>query len=55
MSLLYIAAGCLALAQILGIYALVSRKADVVFTALMIGLILLAGVLGGLGAYDQIT
>jgi hypothetical protein len=54
-SLLYLAAVCLVLAQILGIYALVTHKADLIFTACMIGLLILAGVLGGIGAYDQIA
>jgi hypothetical protein len=53
-SLLYIAGGCLVAAQLLGIYALISRKADLVFSIFMIVLIALAVAFGVVGAYRQI-
>ena len=53
MSAIAVAAGCLVLAQVLGIYALVSRKADLVFAALMVGLLLAAAILGGYGLYHR--
>ena len=39
MTLLYTAAGLLVLAQLLGIYALVSRKADFIFSLMMLALL----------------
>lgn len=54
MSLLYTAAICLVLAQILGIYALITRKADLIFALVMAALLIAALVIGGIGAYDRI-
>lgn len=47
--LLYVAAGLLVLSQVVGIYGLVTRKADLIFSILM--LVLLVAALG-LGAAD---
>lgn len=55
MTLLYGAGACLVLAQIIGIYALVTHKADVIFSVGMIGLLVAAAVLGGLGVYQQLA
>ncbi len=54
MTLLYTAAGCLVVAQIIGIYGLVTKKADLVFSLLMAGIVVAAVVLAGVGAYDQL-
>ena len=54
MILLYLAAACLVLAQIVGIYGLVTHKADLVFT-LMVGGLVLAAVVVGIGAYHQLA
>jgi hypothetical protein len=43
---LYLAGGCLVVAQVLGIYALVSRKADLVFSITMVVLVVLAAAMG---------
>ncbi len=45
MTILYGAAAALVLAQLVGIYGLVTRKADLVFSLLMIALVVLAAVL----------
>jgi len=52
-SLLYAAAGCLIAAQLLGIYALRSRKADLIFSVFMIVLLGAAVALGYIGAKKQ--
>ncbi len=54
MTLLYIGLGILVLAQLLGIYALKTRKADLIFALTMVGLVIGAAVCGGIGAYDQL-
>jgi hypothetical protein len=54
-SLLYVAAGCLVAAQVLGVYALVSHKADLIFSVFMLSLLVLSFVLGALGAYQQLA
>ncbi|MCL2393134.1 MAG: hypothetical protein FWC87_00475 [Acidimicrobiaceae bacterium] len=54
MTLLIVAAVCLVLAQVVGIYALKTHKADVVFSFCMIGLLILAVVLGIVGAYHEL-
>jgi hypothetical protein len=51
---LYSAGICLVLAQIIGIYGLVTRKADLIFALLMAALLIAALVMGGIGAYDRI-
>jgi hypothetical protein len=53
-SLLYIAGGCLVAAQLLGIYALISRKADLVFSICMFALLVASVVLGVVGVRQQI-
>jgi hypothetical protein len=52
--LLYAAAACLVAAQILGVYGLVSRKADLIFSVLMIVLVIASVVLGVIGASQQL-
>ena len=47
---LWIAAGCLVAAQVVGIYGLVTRKADVVFSIFMIALVVISLGLGAFGA-----
>jgi hypothetical protein len=53
-TLLYGAAGCLIGAQILGIYALRSRKADLIFSLLMVAMVVASMGLGYLGARQQL-
>jgi hypothetical protein len=52
--LLYLAAACLVAAQILGIYGLVSHKADLIFSIVMIGLVVASVVLGLVGISHQL-
>jgi hypothetical protein len=52
--MLYGAAGCLVLAQIVGIYALKTRKADLIFALCMVALLIAGGVLGVAGALQEI-
>ena len=52
---LYLAAACLVGAQLLGIYALISRKADLIFSIFMVALVVLAFALGVFGAYTQLA
>jgi hypothetical protein len=52
---LYAAAACLVGAQLLGIYALVTRKADLVFSLCMVALVLAAFALGAYGAYAKLA
>jgi len=54
MTLLYGAAVCLVVAQILGIYGLRTRKADLIFSVIMICLVVAAVVLGVMGAKRQL-
>jgi hypothetical protein len=51
---IYAAGALLVGAQILGIYALVTRKADFIFAITMGLLLVVAVVLGGYGVYHQI-
>ncbi len=53
-NLLYSAAACLVAAQILGIYGLRTRKADLIFSVVMVFLVLAAVVLGVMGARRQL-
>ena len=53
-TLLYGAAACLVAAQLLGIYGLRTRKADLIFTLFMIGLVVVSVVLGYMGARRQL-
>ena len=50
----YVAGACLVVAQILGIYALVSRKADFTFVLIMGLLVLVALASGAEGVYSQL-
>jgi hypothetical protein len=52
--MLYVAGGCLVVAQLLGIYGLVTRKADLIFALVMAALLISAIVLGGLWAYHRV-
>jgi hypothetical protein len=52
--LFYVAGGCLVMAQLVGIYGLVTRKADLIFSLVMVALVISALVLGGVAAYDRI-
>lgn len=54
MSVLYVAGVCLVLAQLLGIYALVTRKADFIFALVMGALLVFALVLGGVDLYHRL-
>ena len=50
----YVAGACLVVAQVLGIYALISRKADLVFALVMFTLVLAALASGADGVYTQL-
>lgn len=50
----YVAAACLVVAQVLGVYALISRKADVAFALVMFGLVVAALASGAEGVYTQL-
>ncbi|HTV11469.1 MAG TPA: hypothetical protein VME20_06365 [Acidimicrobiales bacterium] len=50
----YVAGALLIVAQILGIYALVTRKADFLFALIMLVLVLAALASGADGAYTQL-
>jgi hypothetical protein len=50
----YVAGVCLVVAQILGIYALVTRKADLIFALIMVALVVAALVSGADGVYRQL-
>ncbi len=54
MSPLAFAGICLVAAQLLGIYALITRKADLIFALLMAVLLIVAIVIGGLDIYHRI-
>ncbi len=54
MTLLYGAAGCLVAAQLLGVYALRTRKADLIFSLFMVALVLASVMLGYMGAKQQL-
>jgi len=53
-NLLYAAGACLVVAQLVGIYGLVTRKADLIFATVMVALLFGAVVMGGVGAYHRI-
>lgn len=55
MILLIVAGVCLVLAQLIGIYALRSRKADLVFSLCMVGLLALAILFGVFGAVHELS
>jgi hypothetical protein len=50
----YVAGALLVVAQILGIYALVTRKADFIFALIMLVLVVAALASGAEGAYNQL-
>ncbi|HXW78551.1 MAG TPA: hypothetical protein VEJ84_03580 [Acidimicrobiales bacterium] len=50
----YVAGACLVIAQILGIYALVTRKADFTFALVMLLLVVVALGSGAEGVYRQL-
>lgn len=54
MTLIYLGGVLLVLAQILGIYGLVTRKADFIFAIVMTVLLVLAVVVGGYGIYHRL-
>lgn len=54
MTLIYLGVALLVFAQVLGIYALVTRKADVIFAVCVVTLVVVAGVLAGYGAYTKL-
>ncbi len=51
----YVAGACLVVAQILGIYALATRKADLIFAMMMVGLVIVALAAGADGVYSQLN
>lgn len=55
MTYLYLAAACLVVAQLIGVYGLVTRKADVLLSTLMIGLVIGAVALAFFGAYHHLA
>lgn len=50
----YIAGACLVLAQLLGIYALLTRKADFTFALVMLVLVVVAIAAGAEGLYSHL-
>ena len=54
MTPIYAAGALLVVAQILGIYALVTKKADLIFAVVMGVLLVCAVVLGGYGVYHRL-
>lgn len=50
----YVAGACLVVAQVMGIYALVTRKADFTFSLLMLVLVVVAIAAGVDGVYTNI-
>lgn len=54
MTPIYAAGGLLIVAQVLGIYALVTRKADLIFAFTMAVILIFAIVLGVYGVYHRL-
>lgn len=54
-TLIYLGAALLVVAQALGIYALRTRKADLVFSVVMVGMVAVAVVAAGYGAYSHLS
>jgi|GraSoiStandDraft_51_1057287.scaffolds.fasta_scaffold316712_2 hypothetical protein len=54
MTKLYLAGACLVAAQFLGIHALRSRKADLIYSIFMVTLVVMALALGYAGARQQL-
>jgi hypothetical protein len=50
----YIAGACLVVAQLIGIYGLITHKADLIFALVMVALVLAALASGAEGAYTQL-
>jgi hypothetical protein len=53
-TVLYTAGACLIAAQLLGIYGLVTRKADLIFALVMGGLLVIGLGLGAMDAYHRL-
>jgi hypothetical protein len=53
-TVLYTAGACLIAAQLLGIYGLVTRKADLIFAVVMGGLLIVGLGLGAMDAYHRL-
>jgi hypothetical protein len=51
---IYAAGGLLVVAQIMGIYALTTRKADLIFALFMVLVLILAVALGVYGVYHRL-
>lgn len=54
MTAFYVAGALLVAAQATGIYALVTKKADFIFSLVMLGMVAAALASGGYGAYTQL-
>ena len=54
MNLLYGAGVCLVLAQLIGIYGLITRKADLIFAIVMGCLLVLSAVMAGTYVYHKV-
>jgi hypothetical protein len=52
---LYVAGICLVLAQLIGIYGLITRKADLIFALIMGVLVVLAALLAGTYVYHKLV
>lgn len=50
----YVAGACLVIAQVLGIYALITRKADFIFALVMVALVIAAVISAADGAYSHL-
>lgn len=55
MKYLYLAGACLVVAQLLGLYGLLTHKADLLLSTLMIGLVIGAVALAFFGAYHHLA
>jgi hypothetical protein len=53
LNLLYLGVGLLVLAQLIGIYGLVTKKADLILS-LLVGIVVAGVAIGGLGVYRQL-
>jgi hypothetical protein len=52
---LYVAGFCLVLAQLIGVYGLITRKADLIFALVMGALVVLAALLAGNYVYHKLV
>jgi hypothetical protein len=55
LKLSYVAAGLLVLAQVVGIYGLVTRKADLILSLLALAMLLAATLVGFYWLYHQVS